>query len=163
MRQPAPSYNELYQVESHVSAAVVALLDDESTPAHGQRSLEDLQTPFYTVQVVGSSMTEQNAILAGRRPRRNTWVLSLSVTAVTNRTEEAQADATVSHAEMVGDIREMIHGWAELFDEVALPYHEVLDCVETGSSVGYSGETDRDTTTITFEMTVAIAATSWPV
>ena len=166
---PADNFDIIYDIESAVEAAFKLLFAEDDLTAYTINQLGETQKERPRVELMYSHGSEAgHNSTASTYYRPDTFTGSLTVAIVTNSKDESIGIA--EHAQFRGRVRNImaksrtrLKADRDASDvDALLPYHCVLDVVESGTSPAYSPEDGHLVSRINYEIKTNIRPDAWP-
>ena len=154
----APDFKTVYQFETAIETAVKNLLAANGLASVQQRGAANLTTPRAAVLLqVGRANGQMFKAPGWNNTRPAQWNGSLQISIATNRTRNDS-----SHDVYRGTIRDLLYNWRTNFTAANLPYHQFVDCFESGTTAATDAGNNEDVSSILFEITFGIRPDAWP-
>lgn len=142
----------LYQFEDQLESAIATVLNAGGVTSYVQRQDVELATPFVAVQCrIGEVQGYQAFSELVVRPVAWRFAISLKIT--TNRHIDI---LDPHHISWRAKIRHLMYGYQTSFLSSILPYHEIGEMTETGTSASVIPDMDFDVSEIAFQSCFAI-------
>ena len=163
---PATNLYDLYKFEDVIEQAMAVLLTANSITNAIQRGTASAATPRVEIKLVVGAQ-DARYYMRGTTPNYygtpKSWIGNLTFTIITNRNLNSS-----THTTYRSKIRMLMHNrfsttyWSSAFLSTNLPYHEIVDHEETGSTEEVQSEDNLDISSITFAIKFAIKDDAWP-
>ena len=135
------------------------MLNNNSVTTYTQRDTDEVTTPYASVQyVTGAATSHESALLSDGSRRFDTWDGNLSIGIATNRDKDKLDD----HTTLRGRIRNLIYDWRNTITDALLPYHSILNVIESGTTPATAADDNHDVSTITFQLKFQVTPSAWP-
>ena len=166
---PAETFDIVYDIESAVEAAFKLLFAEDGITAYTINQLGETQKERPRVELMYSHGGEAgHNSTASEYYRPDTFMGSITVAIVTNSKDESIGIA--EHAQFRGRVRNVmaksrtrLKADRDASDvDALLPYHCVLDVVESGTAPAYQPEDGHLVSRISYELKVNIRPDAWP-
>jgi hypothetical protein len=154
---PASRYEDIYDFETQIEAAVKSALESEGLTAHKQRDTDSLTTPRVEIQYVTGAAMEEYALLPDGTRRPSHFIGTLGTTIVTAR----QTNGSV-HALWRARVRSTLYDFRNTINTTTLlPYLEVWHLQESGTSPSIQEES-FDISSVSWALRFSIRHNAWP-
>jgi len=164
---PADSLDQIYDFETAIEAAFKAFFVSQEIAAYVTNDIGETQKERPRVELMyanGSELGHNSTASTYYRP--DTFSGSLNVAVVTNAKDETAG--TAEHAQFRARVRNVMAQSRTALkadrdgDNTALPYHCVLDVMESGTSPAYSPEDGHFVSRLSYELKINIRPEAWP-
>lgn len=148
------SFENIFDLEGAMERAAIHILG-EKAGKYQQFSDEIKRTPAYEVQFDATAATGQIKIWRGLHLRRE-WRGQFNIRIVTLRGKNS-----AEHLPMLVHARIQFMQWMTIFDDVALPYHQVTFLQELPITRGYNAEMLHDWSELHFDTVFSVRDDAW--
>ncbi len=163
----AETFDQCYDIEGAVESALKSFFTSQEIAAYTTNDIAELQKTRPRVEVVlqlGNENGHNSAIAPYYRP--DTFSASLLIGVVTNAKDDNTG--TVEHAQFRARVRNAMAKARTLLkadadgDDTLLPYHGILDIVESGTSPAYEPQDGHYISRINYSLIINIRPDAWP-
>ena len=153
----AVSWDELYKFEDYVESAAQAILSIDGVRTYIQRNEDDIATPSVGVQFsVGPALEHYGLRALDGQPFLDAWTGRLTFAIATKRSKNNS-----HHSGIRASIRRRMQKIA-LWTTALMPYHQITQIIEAGTSPNLVDEKLRDISEISFSVFLNIREDAWP-
>lgn len=154
----APDIETLLDFESEISNGIAAQFTADLLPdIKRMQDGDEFLTPSYALKFSSSGVLNGHSVICPDGIERyDCYKGNLSVDIFTHRSVNKD-----KHKSYRSGVRKVMLGWRKRFGPEVMPYYEVGDIREGGSSLNKADE-ETDVTTLTYEIVFQIRADAWP-
>lgn len=159
----APDYEQLYDFESNIELGIKAILEMPLADGgfdlrvYRQTDGDTVQHPYVAIQLVLGSALDHPIETPGGGKRNDVWESTLKTQIVTERIR-----TTNQHSLYRQRCRKAFYAFRTTFTEEALPYYQVLNMFESGSTPTVRGDNNEDISDLNWYLRFAIRPRAWP-
>ena len=164
---PAENFDICYDVESAVEAAFKTIFEEDGLSAYTINELGETQKERPRVELMYSHGAEAgHNSTSDEHYRPDTFTGSLTVAVWTNSKDESIGIA--EHAQFRGRVRNIMAKSRKRLkddrdgDDTIMPFHCILDVVESGTAPAYAPEDGHLISRINYELKTNIRPDAWP-
>ena len=164
---PADSFDQVYDIETAIEAAFKSFFTAQEIPCYVTNDIAEIQKSRPRVELMyqhGSEIGHNSTASTYYRP--DTFAGGLTVAIVTNAKDDNTG--TIEHSQFRARVRNIMAKSRTAFkadadaENALLPYHCVLDVVESGTSPGYEPQDGYYISRISYEIKTNIRPDAWP-
>lgn len=164
---PADNFDLIYDFETAIEAGFKSFFTSQDIAAYVTNDAGETQKPRPRVEIMYANGAEAgHNSTASTYYRPDTFTGSLTVAVVTNAKDESIG--TAEHALFRARVRNAMAKSRSLLKADAdgantlLPYHCVLDVVESGTAPAYAPEDGHFVSRLNYELKINIRPDAWP-
>ncbi len=154
---PAPNFPKLYEFEDAVEAAARSILTRHGFTAMIAREDSIASTPRVDIScVIGAATRHYGHRASDGEIFLDRWNGSLNFDVITDRVKNRE-----QHRPLRAKLRWLMQDLS-LWTPELLPYHQVVELIESGSTPEVNNEKEQDFSALAFNLVLGIRADAWP-
>lgn len=153
----ATDYEQLYDFESNIELGIKAVLEGFDLRVFRQTDGDTVTHPYVAVQLVLGSALDHPVEAPDGTVRNDVWESTLKTQIVTERTR-----TTNQHSLYRQRCRKAFYDFRRTFTEAALPWYQITNMFESGSTPTIATENNEDISDLNWYLRFQIRPRAWP-